>query len=345
MSIAVIVPVRDAAHNLNDCVEAIRGQTRSPDEVLLVVGPSNDASLDVAQHLASADPRVRVLANPSGDRGSALNVGIAGTTQLVVAMVDAQARMAHDYLETAVRVLEASGADVVGGPMLAVGETPVGRALALALRSRFGVGGSQFHFTGRSRDVDSVYLGAYRRSAFERVGGYNSALLRTEDDDLNARIRDAGMRIRLDPDIRSTYLGRNRLGEIWRQYQGYGYWKVALATIRPSSIRLRHVVPLAFVAGIGGLAVASVITGRPLLLIVIAPYVLGAAGTALIAPATDWKERALLPVVLATMHIAYGWGSLTALPRWVALRRKARQGAQDALRLRRNSGETSPFAR
>src|SRR5688500_17335782 len=122
--------------------------------------------------------------------------------------------------------------------------------MAAALRSPFGVGDSQFHFAGAARDVDSVYLGVYRADVLRRVGRYNVALLRTEDDDLNTRIRMAGFRIRLDPAIRSAYRCRETLGAIWRQYFGYGYWKVALATIRSGALRARHAVPAAFVVGL-----------------------------------------------------------------------------------------------
>jgi hypothetical protein len=141
---------------------------------------------------------------------------------------------------------------------MAVGQSdgPIGQAMAAALRSPFGVGDSQFHYEGEAREVESVYLGVYRTDAFRRVGCYNTALLRTEDDDLNARIRAAGMKIWLDPAIRSTYLCRNRLSDIWRQYFGYGYWKVGLASVRRDALRARHMVPALFVtaAGVGGYA-------------------------------------------------------------------------------------------
>ena len=224
MRIEVIVPVRDAAAMLPDCLASIRGQTLRPVVVHLSVGPSRDSTEHVIAASVAGDPLMRVHANPAGDRASALNVALATLDQATeaVAMVDAQSRIEPDYLERAAAVLTGTGAAVVGGAMRPVGTGVVGEAIAAALSSRIGVGDSSFHFDGSARDVDSVYLGVYRRAVLDDVGRYDPTLLRTEDDDMNARIRASGGRIRLDPSIRSRYLGRQTLAALFRQYRGYG---------------------------------------------------------------------------------------------------------------------------
>jgi succinoglycan biosynthesis protein ExoA len=326
MSVAVVVPLRDGAHLVRDCVATILAQTRPPEAVSIVVAPSSDASLEIARSLA--DEVVTVLENPSGDRGSAINTALRHTRVDFVAMVDAQARLERTYLEAALEVLEDPTVAVAGGPMRPVGRGAIGEAMAAALQSPFGVGDSQFHFAGEARDVDSVYLGVYRRALFESVGRYNPALLRTEDDDLNARIREAGMRIRLDPSIRSEYRCRESIDAIWRQYHGYGYWKVALATLRPSAIRLRHLVPAAFVVALLIGAVACVAGWWLPLAVVVGAWALAAAVFAVLAPATSASARLLFPVVAFVMHVAYGLGSLHGLSSWPRLARRVREAAK-----------------
>ena len=330
--VAVVVPALNAAALLPDCLDAIRHQSRPADEILLVVAPSTDGTLDLARH--QPDPQVRVLENPAGDRGSALNVALASTAADVLAFVDAQARIERDYLERALAVLEQTGAAVVGGPMRPVGRTTVGRAMAIALQTSFGSGGAQFHLDGEPRDVESVYLGVYRAEAFDKVGWYNPALLRTEDDDLNWRIRDAGMRIWLDPSIRSTYFCRDTFGGIWRQYHGYGLWKVALATLRPGAIRLRHLAPAAFVLALLGAALVSVLWWWPALPLLLAVYLMLAFAAARRAPEGGSAERLLYPMVTLAMHLAYGVGSLQGLLLWPLLRRRARDGERRAAQAR-----------
>ncbi len=326
MSIAVVIPLRNGAHLIRGCVEGVLGQTHPLDEVFIVVGSSQDESHRAASELEGGV--IRVLDNPAGDRGSAINLALESTDADFVAMVDAQSRLAADYLEAALRVLQDPGIAVAGGPMRPVGQGAIGQAMAAALQSPFGVGDSQFHFVGGARDAESVYLGVYRREVFERVGRYNPALLRTEDDDLNARIREAGMRIRLDPAIRSEYRCRESLGAIWRQYHDYGYWKVALATVRPSAIRMRHLLPAAYVMGLAvGLILGLAGWWLPLALVAGA-WAVAAIVFAALAPAASGLARLLFPAVALVMHAAYGAGSLSALILWPRLARRVREGAR-----------------
>ena len=315
MQVEVIVPLRDAAALLPGCMDAIRAQSLPPTRIHLVVGPSGDGTASAAAAEAARDRRVIVHENAVGDRGSALNVAIGtldhGTD--AVAMVDAQSRLAEDYLERAVAVLYATDAAVVGGPMRPMGRGPVGSAIAAALRSSVGVGDSSFHFEAQAGDVDSVYLGIYRRSVLDDVGPYDPTLLRTEDDDMNARIRAAGGQIRLDPSIRSTYLGRQTLGSLFRQYHGYGYWKVALAAKRPDAIRPRHLVPGAFVLGLLIAAVVSILFWWPFLPVVVALYLGALSLVGLTSADVPLGSKLLFPLAAATMHFGYGLGTWQAV--------------------------------
>lgn len=323
-SVALLLPARNAAGLLPECLAAVRAQRRQADEVWIVVGPSDDGTLEVARHLA--DERTHIILNQVGDRASGLNLALERTTMDVVAFVDAQSRLAPDYLDKALTVMRESGAAVVGGPMRPHGRTLVGQALAAALRSPFGVGNSQFHFDGSARDADSVYLGVYRRSAIRDVGLYNDALLRTEDDDLNARIRAAGHRIRLDPRIKSTYLCRTTIGETWDQFWGYGVWKVALATVRPGALRPRHFVPSLLVAAVGTAALAALWGRGWVLTLLTAVYASAAWIAAAKVPGVRPQARLLFPLVTLAMHLGYGMGVIRGLVGLRALARAARQG-------------------
>jgi glycosyltransferase involved in cell wall biosynthesis len=320
--IDVIVPLRDAAALLPECLETIRAQTLPPGRIHLVVGPSRDTTLEVARSAWSRDPRILVSENPAGDRGSALNVALAALDPdtEAVAMVDAQSRLDPAYLERSAAVLEETGAAVVGGSMRPIGTSAMGEAIAAALTSPVGVGDSSFHFEGAARDVDSVYLGVYRRSILDKAGPYDPSLLRTEDDDMNARIRASGGRIRLDPSIRSTYIGRKTLGALFRQYHGYGYWKVALAAKRRDAIRLRHMVPAAFVLALvlaGGLSLLAWPPALPVLLVL---YLAVLALVGLATVKVGVASRLLFPPAVATMHLGYGIGTWHAIlqGRWRA---------------------------
>src|SRR5690606_23487191 len=102
------------------------------------------------------------------------------------------AEIPADYISTAVRVLTETGADNVGGIMDAQGVTAFQRAVAVAMKSPLGVGNSRFHVGGDAGPADTVYLGAFRRTALQRVGGYDRRYARAQDWEMNHRIRESG---------------------------------------------------------------------------------------------------------------------------------------------------------
>ena len=156
--LSVIMPVRNEGDHLEAAVAAVLAQ-RYPGELQLVlaVAPSTDATGSIAQRLAEGDPLITVVDNPSGTTPAALNRAIAVATGDVIARVDAHAELTPGYLEGAVAVLEETGAANVGGIQRAVGTTPMQRAIAAAMSSRFGTGDARFHYGGEPGPIDALF--------------------------------------------------------------------------------------------------------------------------------------------------------------------------------------------
>lgn len=310
-SLSVVVPVRNDAAHLGDTVAVIlRQDYPRPFELVLAVGPSADGTREVAEELQATHSRVRVVDNPTGTTPAALNAAIRASTGDVIARVDSHSEPAPGYLRHAVEQLEATGADNVGGVQRATGATPVQDAIAAAMSSPFGVGNARFHYGGRPGPTDTVYLGVFRRSALERIGGYDESLVRNQDYDLNWRIRDSGGTVWFDPELVVTYHPRATWLALARQYWQYGYWKAVMLGRHPRSLRWRQLAaPLAVVANATALATSVV---WPQALVVPASYGLGCAvaAMAISAPA---GVRLRLPLTFALMHHAWGGGFLTSL--------------------------------
>jgi GT2 family glycosyltransferase len=209
-----------------------------------------------------------------------------------------------------VAALAETGAYEVGGMIAPAGLTPTGAAIAAATSSAFAVPGP-FHTGGAARFTDTAYLGAWPRWVFAKVGGYDERLRANEDYELNYRIRQSGGKIYFSPAIRSTYYGRQTLGALLRQYFQYGRAKAAMLKRHPQSVRPRHLVAPAFVAGLV-LGPLLAIWLKWLLAVwaaALAAYaalaLLFAARAALRQPAgTFWR----IPCVFAVVHVAWGAG-------------------------------------
>jgi len=310
--VSVVIPVLNEERHLRDAVGQVLRQSYAGDlEVVLALGPSSDRTDEVAAELAAADPRVRTVPNPSGRTPAALNAGIGAARHDVVVRVDGHAEIPEDYVATAVRTLDETGADNVGGLMKAVGRSAFERAVACAMRSRIGVGGGTFHVGGGAGPVDTVYLGAFRRSALERVGGYDERYTRTQDWHLNLRLRQTGGTVWFTPDMEATYRPRSSVRALARQYFQYGQWRRVVAREHPETMNARYLAPPVMVAGTTAATVLGLFWAPALL--VPTAYVAGVVvGGAAISGGEPARTRALTPVVLATMHWAWGVGFLTS---------------------------------
>lgn len=328
--VTVVIPVRDEERSLAACLEAARCQDYPAGqlEILVVDGGSRDRSPEIVERFRALDARFHRLENPGGLVSSALNLGLRAARGEYLLRIDAHTLVAPDYVRRCVERLVESGADNVGGPMEPAGATPAGRAIALAMRSRFGVGTARFRFARQVEEVDTVYLGAFPIDLFQRVGEFNPDLVRNQDYEMNFRIRRAGGRILVDPAVRSTYLVRSDLVALWRQFFDYGFWKLQMLRRHPRSLRARQLAAPALVAGLALTLAASLaallLEGLPSGLAWSFPalagaYLMAAVGAA--AVARRGEESGLpwrLPVVFATMHFAWGcgfWRGLVGRPR------------------------------
>jgi Glycosyl transferase family 2 len=318
--VSVIMPVRNEERHLEEAVRSVLTQDYPGGiEVVLAVGPSRDATGRIAQRLAGADPRVTVVANPSGLIPSANNAAIKASRYPIVARLDGHAVMPSGYLQLAVRSLQETGADNVGGIMAAEGISPFQQAVAWAMTSPAGVGSARFHTGGRAGPADSVYLGVYRRTALEQVGGYDESYLRAEDWEMNHRIRQAGGLIWFQPRLRVTYRPRSTVPTLASQYFHYGRWRRVVARQHAGTINLRYLAPpvtlAAIVAGLAaGLAgLASGAGWLALGFLAPAAYLAGVlAVTAMAARRLAPPALLRLPVALVTMHMSWGLGFLTS---------------------------------
>lgn len=319
--VSVVMAVRDEAERLRDTVAAVLAQRYpGPIDVTIALAPSSDGTADVLATL-SADPRVRVVDNPVGIVAAGLNAAIAASDGPIVARVDGHAVIPPEYVRRAVEVLAETGADNVGGVMAAEGETAFERAVAAAMSSRFGTGDARFHYGGPPGPVDTVYLGVFRRTALERVGGYDESLVRTQDSELNLRIRESGGVVWFSPDLRVRYRPRGSLRALSSQYFQYGRWRRVVVRRHRRSLRWRQMVaPATVVACAAGAAAAA--TGRRWGLLPFGGYLAGLlTASGVVGRRLPPEVAARLPLVFAAMHGAWGLGFLTS-PRQLARRNR-----------------------
>jgi glycosyltransferase involved in cell wall biosynthesis len=309
--LSVILPVLNEANHLAAAVGAILAQDyQGKFEVILAVGPSKDATLEIANELAKADPRVVVAINPTGRTAAGLNIALAKSNSPIIVRVDGHAEIPSNYLSIAVELLRKTGAVNVGGLMGAVGKTKFEKSVARAMRSPLGVGAAKFHTGGGSGEVDTVYLGCFLRDALTEIGGFDERFIRAQDWELNFRLRERGGKIFFDPRLEVTYRPRPNLAALAKQYFEYGRWRRVVSRKHSGTINYRYLAPPFALVG----TLISLVAGfaiSPLLYVPAGIY----AGFTLIAGLKLGKgllEKLIMPAVLFTMQMAWGAGFITS---------------------------------
>ena len=165
-----------------------------------------------------------------------------------VARMDAHTSYPADYVALGVKRLAQGDTRWVSGPPIATGNGPVSRAVALALRSPLGRGGSRKWASDRDSeareyDLDSgVFAGVWARETLLAYGGWDERWARNQDSEMAGRFLERDERLVCLPAMASEYTPRNSVPSLWRQYLDYGDFREWTAVRHPHTMRRSHLL-------------------------------------------------------------------------------------------------------
>lgn len=327
MIISVCVVAYNEEKALPGLLECIKKQDYPHEkmEILLVDSNSRDKTKEIMNQFKCENQdflSVKVLDNSGGKLAFGWNVALRNYIGEAIVRIDAHATIPKDFVRKNVNVLE-SGEYVSGGkrPNIIDSPTPWKETLLLAESSMFGSSIADYRRSEKKGYVKSVFHGAYKREVFERVGYFNEALGRTEDNEMNYRIRKAGYKLCYSPDIISYQHTRNTLSGMLKQKYGNGKWVALTLKACPQCLSLYHFIPFCFIVGIIITTILAVL-GYPLLgKMMWGLYWVVAILMACLAVVGQKKSmyQLALPILFFLLHISYGVGSLAGflkLPFW-----------------------------
>jgi GT2 family glycosyltransferase len=320
----------ETRHNVAAFVEDLAAQDFAG-ELEVIVADGGNCDRDHLCALAeSGGIALRLIDNPAGWVSPGLNACIGVATGDLIVRLDCHSRYPSDYLRRCAELAESSGAWNVGGRIVPRGETPFEQSVASAMDSPFGgIGWTRMADSAEPVEVDTVTFGAFRPHAFEAAGLFDEQLVRNQDDEFNLRLRKVGGRIMLDPRITVHYRPRGSLPAVWRQYFGYGFWKIPVMRKHGQVLTLRSLAPLVLVLSVAilaGGAPASALARR-LLAAELAAYLSFALTFGVESVRRRGEPLRLIPGVVATFpafHLGYGTGMMSGLLRVARERLTAR---------------------
>ncbi|GFO66562.1 hypothetical protein GMLC_01410 [Geomonas limicola] len=181
MQFSVVIPAKNEERHIGRCLDSLAALDWDPAqyEIVVVDNGSCDATVAIAREMGAI-----VLEAPGATIASLRNLGAARGSGELIAFLDADCAVTVPWLKAASRYLAADGPVAFGSPVL----VPDGGTWVQT---------AWFKVRGKPNQVVPVeWLESanlfVRRSAFEKVGGFDERLVTCEDYDLTTRLREVG---------------------------------------------------------------------------------------------------------------------------------------------------------
>ena len=111
--ISVIIPAYNVEKYLSRCLDSVCGQTYKELEIIVIDDGSTDATAQISDDYAAADPRVKVVHKKNGGVAAARNTALDMVCGAYVAFADADDYMEPDMLEKLYAAMNEHCADMV----------------------------------------------------------------------------------------------------------------------------------------------------------------------------------------------------------------------------------------
>lgn len=315
--VSIIIPCRNEEKYIEKCLDSVIGQDYPKEnlEVLVIDGDSEDKTREIVRDFSLKYPFVRLLENPRRFTPFGLNIGVKESRGEYIIRMDSHAEYPKDYVSKCLEYSKESGADNIGGVIktLPAKSDIFARSIAKVLSHPFGVAGSYFRLGSQNpRWVDTVFGGCYKREVFDKIGFFNEKLIRSQDIEFNKRLRKAGGRILLVPEIVVTYYPQTKLSAFFKHNFFDGVWTIYPLKFGIRIFSFRHLIPLFFVLGF----LASLILGffslwgKAIFILIFGAYLLlNLFFSFRVALRENPKFFFVLPFTFFSRHFGYGLGS------------------------------------
>jgi glycosyltransferase involved in cell wall biosynthesis len=316
--ISIIIPVFNEEKYIAKCLDSIIESDfdKSQMEVLLVDGGSKDKTIEIIKSYQQKYPFFKLLHNPKKIVPVAMNLGIKEAKGEYIIRLDAHSSYPKDYFSKLIYWHKKLDADNVGAVWITdvLNKTKTSSAIKNVLSDKFGVGDAKFRIgVEKIEEVDTVPFGCYKIEIFDNVGIYDERLVRNQDIELNKRIKKAGGKIYLVPEIKCIYYARENFKDLAKNNFLNGKWNILTAffTKTLSSLSFRHFVPMFFVLSLMIFLILGLFINKiflKLLLIELVTYLsIISIRSMQIKQNTTFFHQLLAFLVL---HFSYGIGSL-----------------------------------
>lgn len=338
---SLIVPVYNRPDEVADLLQSLENQSDRGFEVIIVEDGSTvpclsyETTLD-GEKKAKGFPSLRLqyFQKENEGRSIARNYGLEHARGDYFVFVDSDCILPPDYFASLRHSLRKNPTDCFGGPDAAHESfTDTQKAINYAMTSFLTTGGIRGGKRSMEKFTPRTFNMGYSRRVWETTGGFREMF--SEDIDMSTRIRMAGFKTTLFPDVKVFHKRRVNLKKFWKQVHVFGQSRITLQLLYPGSMKLVHWLPAVFTIGALGLLIGSI--WCPWLLIPLGVYILALWIGGLVA--TRNLKIASQAVAAAMVQLTgYGTGFLKAYFTKIVLGRGRDEKREREIRMGKNEG-------
>lgn len=328
MLVSFIVVAFNAGDKLRTLIQDLKKQDYDHNkvEVIFVDSNSTDNTKKIMEDFKNSDStflRICILDNPKRILPCGWNIALKESKGDLIIRVDAHSSIPSDFIRKNVEAIK-RGEKIVGGQRISIIDENNSwqKTLLIAETSLFGSGIASYRRTNEKKYVNTLAHAAYSREVFKTVGGYDERLARTEDNEIHYRMRRAGYKFLLDPEIKSYHYARNTFSKMLKQKYMNGYWIGLTLGVSPKCFSFYHFVPLFFILAIlFGIILGLFGIMAPIRTLVVAYLTVNVLNTIVSIYGKKFEfNYLLLPGLFFSLHICYGVGTLIGIikmPFWL----------------------------
>jgi glycosyltransferase involved in cell wall biosynthesis len=171
---SVCITTYNEERSIGNLLDSLLSQSKMPGEIVIVDAGSKDQTVSVIRHHQKKDSRIKFLIASGASRAKGRNMSVELAQNEIIAMTDAGCVAGKKWLERISEPFKNEGVELVAGFYNMVGDS----ALQKAFRVFLGTLPQDFSasFLPSTRSI------AFRKSAFESIGGFRETLSDTAED-------------------------------------------------------------------------------------------------------------------------------------------------------------------
>lgn len=252
---SIIVPVYNRPDEVADLLGSLAAQTDRGFETVIV---EDGSTVDCRRQCEafSEKANVKYYYKENEGRSIARNYGLDRADGDYFVFVDSDCILPPDYIASLRKSLAENPADCFGGPDAAHESfTDTQKAINFAMTSFLTTGGIRGGKVSMEKFTPRTFNMGYSREVWEKVGGFREMF--SEDIDMSTRVRLAGFRIALFPDVAVYHKRRVDLRKFWKQVHIFGMSRITLKLLYPGSLKAVHCLPALFVVFAAAMIIGS----------------------------------------------------------------------------------------